>query len=85
MSPREVGRAARRLQDSTAYSTDSLAGPARIVGGALAVGLPLSEIDAWPTKIADVTADAVNAAARHVFRPDGGATSILLPKPAKGT
>ncbi|MGE0722929.1 MAG: M16 family metallopeptidase [Alphaproteobacteria bacterium] len=81
----EVGRAARRLQDSTAYSTDSLTGPARIVGGALAVGLTLAEVDAWPTKIGAVTVDEVNAAARHVFRPEGGATSVLLPRPAKGS
>ncbi|BBK45239.1 peptidase M16 [Allostella vacuolata] len=81
----EVARAVRRIQDSAVYARDSLSGPARIVGSALAIGLPLEEVDAWPDRIGAVTAAAVAEAARFVFRPENLATSILVPKRPQGS
>jgi zinc protease len=81
----EVARAIRRVQDSAVYARDSLAGPARIVGSALAIGLPLAEVDAWPERVGKVTVADVVAAARLVFRPQNLATSILLPKRQQGS
>lgn len=81
----EVERAIRRVQDSAVYARDSLSGPARIVGSALAIGLPLEEVDAWPERIGAVTVEQVMDAARHVFQPRNLATSILLPKRAQGS
>ncbi|BBK34636.1 zinc protease [Stella humosa] len=81
----ELARAIRRVQDSAVYARDSLSGPARIVGSALAIGLPLEEVDAWPERVGAVTAAEIAAAARHVFRSENLATSILLPKRAQGS
>ncbi|WP_374440175.1 M16 family metallopeptidase [Stella sp.] len=81
----EVDRAIRRVQDAAVYARDSLSGPARIVGSALAIGLPLAEVDAWPERIGKVTVAEVEAAARAVFRPENLATSILLPKRPQGS
>jgi zinc protease len=81
----ELQRAIRRIQDAAVYAKDSLSGPARIVGSALAVGMPLSEIDAWPDRIGAVTRQAVQDAARYVFRPENLATSVLLPKRTHGS
>ena len=81
----ELERAIRRIQDSAIYAKDSLSGPARIVGSALAIGLPLEEVDAWPERVGAVTAAAISEAARHVFRPENLATSVLLPKRPQGS
>ncbi len=81
----ELQRAIRRIQDSAIYAKDSLSGPARIVGSALAIGVPLAEIDAWPERVGAVTAAAISEAARLVFRPENLATSVLLPKRPQGS
>src|SRR2546430_5902832 len=62
----EVTRAARRMQAAAIYAHDSLAGPANIIGAALAIGQSLDDVTAWPDKIGAVTPAEVEAAARAV-------------------
>ena len=59
---------------------DSLSGPARVVGAALATGSSIDDIEAWPDRIGAVTVADVNAAAKAVFDINYSVTSILLPK-----
>jgi zinc protease len=76
-----VERAKKRMQDSAAYARDSLAGPARIVGAALAIGRNLDDIEAWPERIGAVTLDQVYAAAKLVIQDDVAVTGVLMPGP----
>ncbi len=76
----EVERAKKRLQAEAVYARDSLQAGARILGRALAVGRTVEDVEAWPERIAAVTVDQVNAAARAVLRADHAVTGVLLPE-----
>ena len=54
-------------------------GAARVFGSALTSGEAVGDVEAWPARIAAVTLDQVNAAARFVFRPEQSVTAQLLP------
>jgi zinc protease len=75
----EVAQAARQLTAGAAIARDSLMGGARTIGAALAVGLPLSSVESWPSRIRAVTPDRVTAALREVLNEEGSATGWLLP------
>ena len=81
MTSDEIERAKKRMQTEAVYAQDGLAGPARIVGAALAEGRSLDDVQAWPERIGAVTLDDVNEAARLVIRDDVAVTGVLLPKP----
>jgi zinc protease len=77
----EVDRAKKRMQSQAVYARDSLEGPARIIGAALADGRKLDDVETWPQHIGAVTVDEVNAAARLVIQDDVAVTGVLLPEP----
>ena len=77
----EVERAKRRMVDAATYARDSLSGPARIVGAALALGRSLDDVQNWPEKIAAVTPDQVRAAAKAVINDNIAVTGVLMPGP----
>lgn len=86
---KELAEAKMRMKDSADYARDSLSGPARTVGTALAVGLTLDDVEYWPYNIDTVTADQVKqAAVKYLLtdathRPDFVTGYVLLPeKPA---
>jgi zinc protease len=68
------------LQAEAVKARDSLSGPARLVGAALATGSTIADIEAWPDRIAAVTVADVNAAAKAVFDINYSVTAVLLPK-----
>jgi zinc protease len=76
----EVARAKASLQAEAVKARDSLSGPARLVGAALATGSRIEDIEAWPDRIGAVTVADVNAAAKAVLDPNYSVTAILLPK-----
>lgn len=76
-----VERAKQRMIAASIYARDSLSGPARIVGTALAIGRSLDDVQNWPDKIAAVTADQVRAAAKAVIHDDVAVTGVLMPGP----
>lgn len=80
VDPDEVRRAQQRLQAAAIYAHDSLAGPANIVGAALATGQTLDDVAAWPDRIAAVTPAQIQEAARAVFVERNSVTGILLPE-----
>ena len=59
------------------YELDSQQGRARRIGAALATGLTLDDMAAWPGLLQAVTPADVQAAARAVFRPEASVTGWL--------
>ena len=80
VEPDEVRRATQRMQAAAIYARDSLAGPANIVGAALATGQTLDDVAAWPDRIGAVTPAQIQEAARAVFVERNSVTGILLPE-----
>ncbi len=76
----ELERATRRIASELIYSRDNVAGLARWYGAWLAVGLTVEQVEAWPERVAAVTVEEINAAARAVLRAQTEVTSVLLPK-----
>ncbi|MDA0218658.1 MAG: pitrilysin family protein [Proteobacteria bacterium] len=76
----ELERAKSRMAADLIYARDSVSSIARWYGASLAVGLTIEEIEAWPERIAAVTVEQVNAAARAVFVPQTEVTGVLLPQ-----
>ncbi len=77
----QVDRAKQRMMSNAIYARDSVAGPARIVGMALALGRSLNDIQSWPDKIGAVTLNDVRAAAQSILHDDTAITGILMPGP----
>jgi zinc protease len=80
VGPDEVRRATQRMQAAAIYARDSLAGPANIVGAALAIGQTLDDVALWPDRIGAVTPAQIQEAARAVFVERNAVTGILLPE-----
>jgi zinc protease len=76
----EVAQAVRRLKDAAVFARDSIDAPARILGGALASGRTIQDVESWPDRIGEVTVDAVNNAAKSLLINKGSVTAILLPE-----
>lgn len=79
VSEDEVRRAKTRLKASVVYARDSLHTAARVLGEALTTGQSVADVEDWPNRIATITAEQVNAAARAVLVEDASATGLLLP------
>ena len=76
----ELSRAKDRMQAEAIYARDSLSGGARTLGSALAVGITVDEVEAWPERIGAVTSEQILAAARATFDTRRSVTSQLLPE-----
>lgn len=82
VSDEEVARARDRMIANATYAADSLYEIGRIFGTALAAGLTVADVEEWPDRVAQVSAEEVNAAARQVLRPVASVTGVLLPADA---
>ena len=60
------------------YARDNVDGIARRYGQALASGLTVEDVQAWPDVLQAVTVEDVIAAARAVFRSEGSVTGYLM-------
>jgi len=74
----EVARAKQVLIDRASFARDNLRTGVMSFGVALATGRTAADVEAWPENIAKVTADDINAAARHVLKDTGSVTALLL-------
>jgi zinc protease len=74
-----VEKAKRRLRFAAVYARDSVFGPARTFGTAIATGQTVADVEAWPDRIAAVTKEGVDAAARAVLGQTNHVTGLLLP------
>ncbi|HVH74525.1 MAG TPA: pitrilysin family protein [Stellaceae bacterium] len=79
-APEEVKAAEDRMLAASVYDEDSLTGPAETIGAGLTIGCTLADVEAWPERIAKVTAAEVDAAARAVLKSRNSATGVLLPE-----
>lgn len=76
----EVRRSIRQQTAGALLALDGLGAAPRMLGGALAIGLPIEFVEHWPQRMAAVTLAQVNAAARAVLAAPGIATAgWLLP------
>jgi zinc protease len=80
----EVARVKRRMVAEAVYARDSLSGAARIIGAAVTTGRRVEDVERWPERIAAVTIEQVDAAARAVLRPEQSVTGRLLPSDRPG-
>ena len=76
----ELRRAKSRMHAAAVYARDSLAGAARALGSALAVGIPVVEVESWPERIEAVTLPQILEAAASTFIERRSVTGLLLPK-----
>ena len=76
----DVERAKARYMARLAFAKDSPMSAARAIGGSLAVGLNLNDVENYPDELAKVTLEQVKGAARRLFSENSSATGILLPK-----
>lgn len=74
----EVARAKKRLIASAVFARDSFTTGARTLGAALAVGQKVADVEAWPDRIAAVTAEQIQAAAKYVFVKKRSVTAFLV-------
>ncbi|MGI9421033.1 MAG: M16 family metallopeptidase [Geminicoccaceae bacterium] len=84
ISADEVARATKRLVAEAVYARDSMSGAVRSFGIALTTGRTVEDVEAWPERIAAVTADDVAAAAAAVIRAERSVTGRLLPAEPPG-
>jgi zinc protease len=75
-------RAKTRLVADAVYAQDSQASLARWYGEALATGLTIEDVIAWPERMEAVTAEDVTAAARKWLDKRRAVTGFLLPADA---
>jgi len=66
----ELSEAKTRLKDGAAFARDSLSGPARIIGAALAIGAALEDVEYWIYDIDAVTAEQVRTVAQKYLLGD---------------
>jgi len=75
----ELTRVKRSMLAGAIYARDGIHAAPNIIGRALVTGRSLADIEAWPDRIGEITAEQVLAAARAVLVETGSVTSILLP------
>ena len=74
----ELERAQSRIAAQLVHARDSVKDIARWYGAWLAVGLGLDRVEAWPERVARVSLDEVQRAARTVLRSSTEVTGVLL-------
>ncbi|MCF3931885.1 insulinase family protein [Acuticoccus sp. M5D2P5] len=74
----EMARARTSLLASVIFAQDSQSSLARIFGSALTTGSSVEDVQEWPTRIAAVTAEDVQNAARKFLVGGGAVTGRLL-------
>ncbi|MDA0676267.1 MAG: pitrilysin family protein [Proteobacteria bacterium] len=75
----EVDKAKARLRAQAIYARDSLTTGANVLGRAIAIGQSVDDVEAWPERIAAVTATEVVQAARAVLVNERSVSTFLYP------
>ena len=78
----EVARSIRQMSAGALLALDGLGAAPRMIGGALAIGLPMETVEFWPRRLRAVTRDQVAAAAVAVLGQAPSASGWLLPEGA---
>lgn len=75
----ECARSIRQLTAGAVLSLDGIGAAPRMLGGVLAIGLPLETVEFWPRYLRAVTRQQIIDAARAVLGTPVGTTGWLLP------
>src|SRR5215470_1101059 len=78
LTSEEIERAKNRMIAAYVYAQDNQASLARLYGAALTTGSTVEEVQSRPQRLRAVTAEAVNAAARHWLDSRRSATGYLV-------
>ncbi|MFC7690789.1 M16 family metallopeptidase [Paeniroseomonas aquatica] len=78
-SEAECARSIRQLTAGALLSLDGIGAAPRMLGGVLAIGLPLETVGFWPRYLRAVTRQQITEAARAVLGSPVGTTGWLLP------
>lgn len=78
----EVARSIRQMTAGALLALDGLGAAPRMIGNALAIGLPIDSVEFWPRRLRAVTREQVAEAAVAVLGQSGGASGWLLPEGA---
>jgi zinc protease len=76
----EVARSIRQMTAGALLALDGLGAAPRMIGNALAIGLPLETVEFWPRRLRAVTRDQVAAAAEAVLGRLPSGSGWLLPE-----
>jgi zinc protease len=76
--PADLERIKTQIRAADIYSRDDSDGLARLYGEALATGLTLEDVKAWPDILKSVTADDIIAAAKDVLDKRRAVTGWLM-------
>lgn len=75
----EVARSIRQMTAGALLALDGLGAAPRMIGNALAIGLPIGTVEFWPARLRAVTRDQVAEAAAAVLGRAPSASGWLLP------
>lgn len=78
----EVARSVRQMTAGALLALDGLGAAPRMIGNALAIGLPIETVEYWPQRLRAVTRAQVAEAAALVLGRAAGASGWLLPEGA---
>jgi len=82
VGPVQLERIRTQVASSEIYARDSVEGLANRYGAALATGLTVEDVRAWPEVLGQVTAEDIMAAAREVLDPRRSVTLWVSAGPA---
>lgn len=74
----DLDRIKMQLRAAEIYGRDNVDGIGNRYGRALAVGLTVADVQAWPDILQAVTGDEIVAAAREVLQPESSVTGWLM-------
>ncbi|MBU2980513.1 insulinase family protein [Lentibacter algarum] len=74
-----LDRIKMQLRASQTYARDDVSALANQYGQALAIGLTVEDVQAWPDVLQAVTADDIIAAAKALIRPESSVTGYIMP------
>jgi zinc protease len=78
IDPEQLDRIKLQLRAAQVYERDDVAGIANRYGRALAIGLTVEDVQAWPDLLQAVTEGDIMEAARAVLRPQTSVTGWLM-------
>ncbi len=81
VSEAEVEDAQQRLRANSVYARDDVSTAARVIGRAVSSGQSVADVEAWPERVARITAEDVDAVARQVLREPASVTAVLKSEP----
>jgi zinc protease len=84
VTPEELSRAKNGLIAQAIYAQDNQTTMARWFGAALATGLTVEQVESWPDRVKEVTADTVRAAAKRYLDKRASVTGYLVRDAAGG-